>query len=129
MSVWEQFKDPSYELTDLGRPAVFLIPSEKLRRRKIGEDTVEAYLHDQLGKHYHAFTYSTVPTAGMWWNGECLEYNECRRYVVSFLGKERVPDLLRLLAEIARVLEEECLYVEAGQYACLLAPKQQKNTP
>jgi len=122
MGKWDEFKDPSYEITDMGRPGVFLIPSAKLRQVKIEGKTVEEHLHEYLGKTFSAFTYSPVPTAGFWLNGGCLEYDECRRYEVAFNGKDKIPGFLLELTRIARTLGEKCFYVKAGQYACLLTP-------
>ncbi|PJA45473.1 hypothetical protein CO174_03135 [Candidatus Uhrbacteria bacterium CG_4_9_14_3_um_filter_50_9] len=120
---WDGLDGPSYTLTNLGRPAVFLIPSHKLRT-PMGEDTVEHYLHDYLMEHYGAFTTTTVPYFGFWRNGRGkVDYDECRRYEVSFVGKERIPELLEVLAKICEVIGEDCFYIKAGQYTSLMYPR------
>jgi hypothetical protein len=48
--------------------------------------------------------------------------DESRQYAVSFKGKDRIPLLLEELAHIATLAGEECIYFEAGQYACLVYP-------
>ena len=119
---WEGLSGEGYRIEDLGRPAVFLLPSHKLRML-LGRSTIEEDLHNFLSENFSAFTTTTVPYFGFWRNsGEKLVYDECRLYEVSFVGKKRLPGLMRKLAEIASAIEEECVYFKAGQYACLIYP-------
>lgn len=119
---WAGLEGEGYRIENLGRPAVFLLPSHKLRTEVDGM-TVEERLHQFLTMHFGAFTTTTVPYFGFWRSSsQKLVYDECRQYEVSFVGKERIPELLTLLAWIAKVIEEDCLYVKAGQYSCLLYP-------
>ena len=86
--------------------------------------TAEENLHQFLSKEFGAFTTTTVPYFGFWRSaGLRITYDECRLYEVSFVGKERMPLLLTKLAEIARIIGEECIYFKAGQYTCLVRPK------
>jgi len=122
-SKWSEFGGKSYRIEDLGRPAIFLLPSRKLRT-KMGSKTVEEKFHEFLAETFGAFTTTAVPYFGFWRNtGAQLIYDECRLYEVSFAGKEKIPLLLEKLAEVARAIGEECIYFKAGQYACLVHPK------
>lgn len=124
---WRSFerKNSPYVLEDLGRPAVFLIPVRKLRIRPDGNDTVERMIANFILENLGAFTISTVPSFGFWKNREsALILDECHQYEVSFPGKNGVSRLMEKLAEVARKADEECIYFKAGQYACLIYPKQ-----
>ena len=128
ISTWAKFaKDPNYKLVDLGRPAIFLIPEKKLRI-KIGGQTIETILHNFLSEKFGAFTSSIVANFGIWVNDKNVVHKDrCRIYEVSFEGKGRIPILLRKLAEMARLTDEECIYLKAGQYSCLVYPKSLKR--
>ncbi len=123
MSKWKEFeKSPNYYLVDLGRPAVFFIPARKLRKR-IGRKTVTQELHDFLIRHFSAYTTSRTPSLGFWKGvSQTMREDTCVVYEVSFLGKHQIPLLLNKLAEIARAIHEECIYLKAGQYTCLVYP-------
>ena len=126
MNKWLGLKGETYRIEDLGRPAMFLLPSHKLRMA-MGAATVEENLHQFLSKEFGAFTTATVPYFGFWRSAnDQVAYDECRLYEVSFVGKERIPFLLEKLAEVAVAIEEECIYFKAGQYACLVYPKPKK---
>lgn len=126
-SKWSGFKSRKYRLVDLGRPAVFLLPEWKLAPDstwKLGDRTVAEDLDDFLVKNFGAFTRTTVTNFGVWMDGkQVLVLDSCRQYEVSFLGKERIPLILAKLAQVARALQEECIYFKAGQYACLIYPR------
>jgi hypothetical protein len=119
---WVSFEGEGYSLDNLGRPAVFLIPSHKLRR-KHEDATVEDMLHAFLRDRFVAFTTTTVPYFGFW-RGEGSEfvYDECRLYEVSFVGRDRIKPLVEKLAEICALIEEDCFYFKAGEDACLIRP-------
>jgi len=122
-SKWKEFENPAhYRLVDMGRPAFFLIPVKKLKMKLDGE-AWEKRLHKFLVLHFSAYTSALVPSYGIWTDtGRKIVLDECRQYTVSFLGKERIPLLLGELASIATFTGEECIYFEAGQYACLIYP-------
>ncbi len=124
---WKSLARKDYIIEDLGRPAIFLLPIKKLQQ-KIGDITVEEELRRFLIEHFGAYTSSTIPSFGFWKDiGDATISDECREYEVSFLGKERIPVLLKKLAEIAAIIEEECIYVKTGQYSCLVYPSQRKS--
>lgn len=120
---WEGLEQPGYRIENLGRTAVFLIPSTKLKM-PYRDTTIENDLHEFLMKEFGAFRNPPVPDSGFWRNVDArIVYDECRVYIVAFLGKERIPILFSKLVEIARYIGEACLYVEAGQYSGLLRPE------
>lgn len=119
---WSSFEDDGYILENLGRPAVFLIPSHKLRGDFDGS-TVEEALHAFLLQNFEAFTTTTVPYFGFWRDeGSKFVYDECRLYEVSFVGPERIKPLVIKLAEICAAIREDCFYFKAGEDACLIRP-------
>ena len=121
-SKWQSLSGSGYRLVDLGRPAVFLLPTKKLSR------AIEKDLHWFIVAHFGAYTTSTIPSFGFWKNAERATISdECRIYEVSFLGKDRIPVLLKKLAKVAAQIEEECIYVKAGQYTALVYPKRTKR--
>lgn len=123
MGKWDDFESPNYKIRDLGRPAIFLIPEIKLRNT-IDETSVEKAIETFLLENFGAFTTTSIPSFGVWVNETKIHYDECKRYEVSFVGKEKIAILLDFLAKIAIATDEICLYFCAGQYACLLYPSE-----
>lgn len=119
-SKWQAFqKSDDYEIIDLGRPAVFLIPIGKLQFKIYGS-TVEKYLEKFLKRNFEAFTVRHSGIRG-YWKGSIDDLAE---YEVSFLGKEKIPMLLKMLADLSQKIGEKCFYIKAGQYTALVqAPK------
>jgi len=124
---WEVFKnDRYYTLKNLGRPAVFLLPLGKLNKKDKGL-SIEEGLHQFLLKNFGAYTTSVIPNFGFWRdNKKKIVYDKCREYEVSFVGKKKIPMLLRKLSEVAKLIKEECIYFKAGQYTCLVFPEIKK---
>lgn len=122
MGKWKEFESEYYIIQDLGRVMPFLVPSRKLKTAFAGS-TIEDALHRLIKKYVGAYTYLPIPYAGVWTNerGETL-YDESREYRVAFLGKERIPLLLEILAAVAKEIGEECLFVGAGQYSATVTP-------
>ena len=122
-SIWTQFNTDKVRFVDLGRAAVFLIPEGKLNLLIDGE-TVGLHLGNFLAQNFKAFTFCQVPYFGIWINGqEAIFADKCRLYEVSFDGKEKISVLGEKLAEIAKIIGEECIYFKAGQYSALVYPK------
>lgn len=119
---WREFPSSKYTLMDLGRPAVFLVPTKKLQCR-MNDVSIEEAIRQFLMKEFSAFSMTPLPYFGVWMDGEMIHYDECCRYEVSFLGKQHIQTLLEFLSDVAIATEEICLYVCAGQYTCLLYPK------
>jgi hypothetical protein len=126
-SKWINLLGKEYKLVDLGRPAVFLIPIKKLKQRMENGKMVEKDLQEFLISNFGAYTSATIPGFGFWKDAkQAIIFDRCREYEVSFLGKKKIPTLIRKLAEIAEVIDEECIYLKTGQYSCLVYPKKQK---
>ncbi len=120
---WQGLEGKGYRLENLGRPGIFLLPVWKLRAYRIKNTIVEKHLHRFLIDQFGAYTSSTIPSFGVWKNTKkAIVSDECRQYEVSFQGKERIPLLAGKLAEIARIIGEDCVYLKAGQYSCLVYP-------
>ena len=124
---WLEFEGEGYELENLGRPAVFLIPSHKLRLRIEGI-TIEKHLENFLLKEFGAYTTSMVPSFGLW-RDESHEVigDESRQYEVAFIGRDRLKVLIQELANIARITQEYCFYFKAGEDVCLIRPNPQDS--
>ena|SRR3989338_7786853 len=126
---WRSLSSKEYILVDLGRPAVFLLPVRKLKKRVSRDKTLEEDLHQFIIRNFGAYTTSVIPSFGVWKKEKrAVISDECREYEVSFLGKEKIPLLLKKLAEIATFIGEECIYVKAGQYSALVYPRRRRNS-
>lgn len=108
---------------NLGRPAVFLLPSLKLKKRNTGGGTIEDHVHAFLLKEFGGYTVTAGNIFG-YWKGERrdLFYGEHRLYSVAFSGKGRIPALQSFLADIAAKMREQCIYLECGEDAMLVYP-------
>ena len=127
-SKWREFAGRGYILEDLGRPAIFFLPIKKMRQQLKNEETVEMDLHRFLIQQFGAYTSATIPSFGFWKTiGHAIISDECREYEVSFFGKAKIPILIKKLAEIAEIIGEECIYLKAGQYTCLVYPRKIKK--
>jgi len=120
-------RGPCYWIEDLGRPAVFYLPADKLRLRlpqaEVNGDTVERIIQDFLLNRFGGFNRSLLGQFGVWSDGKkSVHYDECVMYEVSFVGKERIPMLVSFLSVIAGQIEEKCIYFKAGQYSGLVWP-------
>lgn len=122
---WSELEGPGYQLENLGRPAIFLIPSHKLRL-KVGDTTIEKRIENFLLDEFGAYTTSMIPSFGLWRadNREVVG-DESRQYEVAFAGRERIKVLLQELASIAREIGEDCFYFKAGEDVCLVRPSTQ----
>lgn len=119
---WTEFKHTSFELVDLGRPAVFLIPTKKLSQ-KIDEKTARDHISEFLVQHFSAYTTAIVPHFGIWRDGNAhLVEDTCTLYEVSFKGREKIALLIEYLANLCIAIDEECLYFKAGEDTCLINP-------
>lgn len=124
-SKWKEFeKSAQYKIVDLGRPAIFKIPTRKLKRKNPSGETLKENLQKFLTDTFGAYSLSPVSGHfGVWVSGEMVIYDICTEYEISFLGKEKIPALMEKLAMIAKDIGEACIYFKAGQYACLVCPK------
>src|SRR3989338_5225504 len=125
MNPWAQFENKSFEIADLGRPAIFYVPVKKLKGEKgihIRLD-LHLFLMSQFGA-YSASTIKSFVTHGFWkGSSRAVISDESIIYEVSFVGKDKIPILLKRLAKLALETEEECIYIKAGQYSGLIYHK------
>ena len=105
----------------LGRMAVFLLPSLKMKQQKLGKN-YEEIVHHFLMKHFGGYTASAGNIFGFWRDtGSGREsYGEHKEYKVSFRGRDRVALLQRFLSKLAAELDEETIYMEYGEDAWLI---------
>jgi len=123
-SKWSAFAHPSYRIVDIGRTAAFLIPVNKidLPSKEEGK-TIKVSLEDFLTEKFGGYNVNPIPRVGAWTSesGQIF-FDNCLEYSVAFAGKERIPELLQFLSDLAVQMKEECLFVSAGQYDALLYP-------
>lgn len=123
-SKWSGFEHPSYRIVDIGRTFVFYIPVAKLDIPSKEEGTtVRGLVHSFLKEQFGGGNVDPIPREGFWVNAEKqIFFDNCVRYSVSFLGKERMVELLIFLRALTAHIGEECLFISAGQYDALLYP-------
>ncbi len=113
-----------YRTVSLGRPAVFLLPSLKLKMRlRRNGPSIEDALHRFLLKEFGGYTASGGNIFGFW-RGQRgrLHYGEHKVFTVAFVGKGRIPQLAAFLARIAKAMREQCVYLETGEDAQFIYP-------
>jgi hypothetical protein len=108
-------------LDALGRMAVFLLPSLKLKQKKLGR-SFEEIVHHFLMKHFHGYTASAGNIFGFWRNERTGRefYGEHKEFKVSFRGRDRVAMLQKFLSDLAGDLGEDSIYLEYGEDAWLV---------
>jgi hypothetical protein len=114
-------KKTSFRVESLGRMAVFLLPSLKLKQKKRGRAHDET-VHDFLMKHFAGYTASAGNIFGYWHDEQTGHeyYGEHKEYKVSFREPDRVQMLQQFLSRLAKELEEDCIYLEHGEDAWLV---------
>jgi hypothetical protein len=118
-------------IESLGRMAVFLLPSLKLKQRQKLGRTYEEIVHQFLMKHFGGYTASAGNIFGFWRNEASGRewYGEHREYKVSFRGRDRVSMLQLFLSRLAADLGEESIYLEYGEDAWLIYTHQTNRRP
>jgi hypothetical protein len=112
-----------YRRESLGRMAVFLLPSLKLKQRGQDGQPVEERIHRFLIGNFAGYTVETGNILGFWKDGRGEEhYGEHRLFRVAFAGKDRVAVLEEFLAGIATEIGERSIYLETGEDAWLISP-------
>ena len=124
-----RLRELSFRTESLGRMAVFLLPSLKLKQKKLGR-SYEDVVHHFLMKHFGGYTASAGNIFGYWRDDETGReyYGEHKEYKVSFRGKDRVPMLQRFLSQMAGELNEDSIYMEYGEDAWLVYAKRNFTT-
>jgi hypothetical protein len=113
---------PVRRLEPLGRMAVFLLPSLKLKERQKAGRTFEEVVHQFLMKNFGGYTASAGNIFGFWCDEKSGRewYGEHREYKVSFRGQDRRAMLQDFLGRLAKDLGEESIYMEYGEDAWLI---------
>ncbi len=108
----------------LGRPAVFLLPSDLMGIKVEGEKSCRQVVEEFLSNEYSGYTDEGSGHSGYWKSDSGKHFSDkYQKYRVSFSGKERIPKLKMFLAYLAKALGEECIYLETGEDACLIYPE------
>ena len=113
-------------IENLGKRAMFLIPSVKVYGRKHSRKrrSVARVIHNFLMKTFKGYTCASGNIFGFF-ESSAIEYDELREFRVAFLEDEKktkVPKLQRFLARLCRDIGEECIYLECGEDAMLVYP-------
>jgi hypothetical protein len=114
-------RKPAFRVEPLGRMAVFLLPSLKLKQKRLGQ-SFEEIVHHFLMKHFAGYTASAGNIFGFWRDDTTHReyYGEHKEYKVSFRGRNRVEMLQKFLSQLAGELREDCIYLEYGEDAWLV---------
>ena len=112
-----------FKVISIGRPAVFLLPSDLMGVMIDGKtcrELVESYMSSKFG----GFTDEGAGHNGYWRNDLGKTYSgKFQRYRVSFKGKNLIPELQGFLAYLAKHLDQESIYLETGEDAWLVYPE------
>lgn len=118
-----------YVRENLGRMIVFLLPSLKLKKRGKQGLTLEDKLHDFLLKKFNGYTAAAGNIFGYWKNNAGREfYGEHKEYKVSLLDKKGIKVLEDFLVSLAQEMQEESIYLSAGDDSWLLYNPLKKKT-
>jgi hypothetical protein len=108
--------------------AVFLVPSLKLKERGHDGQRLEDRIHRYLVDTFGGYTAATGNIFGYWRDKRGGEsYGEHKEYKVGLLADDRLPELKRFLAHLARELDEECIYLEAGREAWFIYASERRG--
>ena len=113
-------------IEDLGKRALFLIPSIKVYNRKYSKtrQNVARIVHKFLLETFGGYTCASGNIYG-YFTSESTEYDELKEFRVAFREDDRrtkVPKLQKFLALICDDIGEECIYLECGEDAMLVYP-------
>lgn len=113
-------------IEDLGKPAVFLIPSVKVYNKKysLTGQFIAREIHKFLMETFGGYTCASGNIFG-YFTSTFAEYDELRQFSVAFKedeGRTKVPKLQEFLAKICEDIGEECIYLVCGEHAMLVYP-------
>ena len=122
-----------YHEKPLGKNVRFLLPSLKLKQPSTGGENIEQCVHKFLMQHFGGYTATAANLFGFWEEqGGEQTYGEHREFVVALPDDKGLPELKSFLGRMARIMGENCLYVEVSGVAMLLygqAIEQQQTGP
>ncbi|MBI4160661.1 MAG: hypothetical protein HY506_02025 [Candidatus Yanofskybacteria bacterium] len=110
----------------VGQEAIFLIPNGKLANICEGVLTIQDKIHGFLAERHGAFRVEATDIKGFWKGAYDGIYT---KFVVAFLGKEKIPELEEFLEAIAQKINEESIYLRTGRQAWILHPDPNKSYP
>src|SRR5437762_6122548 len=101
-----------YRERSLGIAVVFLLPSLKLKEPSLRGPSIENRLHTFLMDNFGGYTAQAGNIFGYWREGEGRDsYGEHREFSVAAPDTSKHPLLKEFLAQAARDLKEDCVYV------------------
>jgi hypothetical protein len=112
-----------YREQSLGTAVIFLLPSLKLKEPSPEGLTVEFRLHAFLMEHFGGYTAQAGNIFGYWRDSAGRDsYGEHREFSVASVEDSKLPLLKSFVAQMAKELGEECIYLRAGRQASLIFP-------
>lgn len=112
---------PKVKREFLGEVAVTLLPAEKLKSKSPRGRAFEEEIHDFLVTNFNGYTVSSGSISGHWKDDTGHDhYGEHRQYKVAVGAPESRTSLEVFLADLAREMDEECIYVEFGREILLI---------
>jgi len=111
-----------YRERSLGTAVVFLLPSLKLKEPSLNGPLMENRLHSFLMDNFGGYTAQACNIFGYWREDGRDSYGEHREFSVASREDSQLPLLKEFLANMARDLKEECVYLRAGETASLIYP-------
>lgn len=109
-----------------GHEAIFLIPNEKLANECSIGLTVQDKIGQFLNERHGAFHIESADIRGFWRGAYDGVYT---KFVVAFLGKEKIPELEEFLEAVAQKIGEESIYFRTGTKTWILRPEPNKKYP
>lgn len=107
-------KESGIETEDLGRPAVFYLPKDRLSAGALEK------IKEFLSEHYRFFQIKREDGLSDWTGGG--ESRKEAMFKASFAGKESVSELKNFLAKLSEEINEPGIYLETGEDAFLIRP-------
>ncbi|MDP9113788.1 MAG: hypothetical protein M3O20_08910 [Acidobacteriota bacterium] len=113
----------NYRERSLGNAVVFLLPSLKLKEPSPAGPSIENRLHGFLMDNFGGYTAQAGNIFGYWREGDGRDsYGEHREFSVAAPDSAKLPLLKQFLAQLARDLNEDCIYFRTGYEASLIYP-------
>jgi hypothetical protein len=112
---------PKVKCESLGEMAVTLLPLHKLKLPSPRGAPFEKEIHEFLVTNFNGYTVSSGSTSGHWKDDAGRDhYGEHRQYKVAISAAESRASLEVFLADLAREMGEECIYMEVGREILLI---------
>jgi hypothetical protein len=120
---------PNVKREVLGQTAVTLLPVQKLKLPSPRGVAFEKEIHEFLVTNFNGYTVSSGSISGHWKDDAGHDhYGEHRQYKVAVGARAATASLEVFLADLAREMNEECIYLEVGREILLIYRSQDKTT-